>query len=80
VLSKTKSVLKLHIVHDERSSGGVGYAFFSVELDQDNPKNIFPKYDMEISKWEEMGKPEVITLSAEPGDTLNPKITGDENG
>jgi hypothetical protein len=70
VLEKTQSVLHLSAILDQRKLGGNSYAFFTY----DDPEEAHPrlrKYEIDLESFEEMGKPEVITVTAVVGDTLN---------
>lgn len=63
-MSKTTAILNF------KKSDNIGRAVFECEGDPgDVGRNHYLKVDAEI--YEELGSPEVITVSIEPGDLLN---------
>lgn len=78
MIAKTRSVLKLQVIQDQRRCEGISFAFFKPDDGDEGIGSAMPRYDMEIGKWEELGKPEVITITTEAGDLLNDKKDDDE--
>jgi hypothetical protein len=66
VLEKMKSVLDLA---DEQPFEG----FATFQQSDDDEEGVWTKqFQMPTADWDDMGRPEVITITVKPGDTLNP--------
>lgn len=69
VLEKTRSVLDLA---DDQPFEGFA-TFQQPDDDADDPSVWSKQYQMPSQDWDDFGRPEVITITVKPGDTLNPE-------
>lgn len=63
VLTKSQTVLELQL------GGILGLVFSAPEVEGEEHRYNAMQVDKRV--WEDMGKPEVITVTIEPGDKLN---------
>jgi hypothetical protein len=60
------------VLHEDLETSGVerNYAVYRQEVDEGEFSRFYLEIDPQL--WEELGFPSTITISVEPGDTLNP--------
>lgn len=55
----------------QMQAGGQHYTSFLQETDENLMGRTFPKIQFETARWEQLGKPEELTITVEAGDQLN---------
>lgn len=69
LLTRTRSILTLEPEFNWLDQGRYAYRF--VSRDDDNPERVKRHITLTPDEFFDMGRPEQITLSLEPGDHLN---------
>ena len=75
LLTKTQTVMRLKPLLNDVGADAFGIVFFESPYDEEAGETWRRDVSMLADEWEEMGKPNTITVTIEVGDTLNEEGT-----
>ena len=64
----TRSITILEHTHTDQDTGRHHYA---VPPNHDENTNLYPTLTIDPGRWKDMGKPDTVTITIQPGDHLN---------